>query len=122
MLPAVPWVHTCDPCYGVPTPSAPANFRDFTKPEAIQPLIFFPSSFEQVVKALNISPEEYDLCGDAAYGTSIRASRNYQRLAPRLRKSWPRKLPGSFLGRASLTFNARSSSRVPFRRQWLCLH
>ena len=34
--------------------------RDFTKPEAIQPLIFFPSSFEQVVKALNISPEEYE--------------------------------------------------------------
>ena len=24
--------------------------RDFTKPEAIQPLIFFPSSFEQLVK------------------------------------------------------------------------
>ena len=34
--------------------------RNFTKPEAIQPLIFFPSSFEQVVKALNISPEEYE--------------------------------------------------------------
>ena len=31
--------------------------RNFTKPEAIQPLIFFPSSFEQVVKALHISPE-----------------------------------------------------------------
>ena len=34
--------------------------RNFTKPEAIQPLIFFPSSFEQLVKALNISPEEYE--------------------------------------------------------------
>jgi hypothetical protein len=34
--------------------------RNFTKPEAIQPLIFFPSSFEQVVKALDISPEEYE--------------------------------------------------------------
>jgi hypothetical protein len=34
--------------------------RNFTKPEAIQPLIFFPSSFEQVVKALHISPEEYE--------------------------------------------------------------
>ena len=34
--------------------------RNFTKPEALQPLIFFPSSFEQVVKALNISPEEYE--------------------------------------------------------------
>src|SRR5205823_13552706 len=34
--------------------------RNFTKPEAIQPLIFFPSSFEQVVKALNIPPEEYE--------------------------------------------------------------
>ena len=34
--------------------------RNFTKPEAIQPLIFFPSSFEQVVKSLNISPEEYE--------------------------------------------------------------
>src|SRR6266700_6595322 len=34
--------------------------RNFTKPEAIQPLIFFTSSFEQVVKALNISPKEYE--------------------------------------------------------------
>ena len=34
--------------------------RNFTKPEAIEPLIFFPSSFEQVVTALNISPEEYE--------------------------------------------------------------
>jgi hypothetical protein len=34
--------------------------RNFTKPEAIQPLIFVPSSFEQIVKALNISPEEYE--------------------------------------------------------------
>jgi hypothetical protein len=34
--------------------------RNFTKPEAIQPLIFFPSSFEQIVEALNISPEEYE--------------------------------------------------------------
>ena len=34
--------------------------RNFTKPEAIQPLIFFPSSFEQVVKALSISPEEHE--------------------------------------------------------------
>jgi hypothetical protein len=34
--------------------------RHFTKPEAIQPLIFFPSSVEKVVKALNISPEEYE--------------------------------------------------------------
>src|SRR5437667_12101223 len=101
MLPAVPWVHTCDPCYGVPTPSAPANFRDFTKLEAIQPLIFFPSSFEQVVKALNIPQEEDDLCGDPAYGTSIRASRTYQRLAPRLRKPRPRSPPGPSFGRAS---------------------
>ncbi len=35
-------------------------YRNFTKPEAIQPLIFFPSSFEQVVRALNNSPEEYE--------------------------------------------------------------
>ena len=34
--------------------------RNFTTAEAIQPLILFPSSFEQVVKALNISPEEYE--------------------------------------------------------------
>ena len=34
--------------------------RNFTKPEAIQPLIFFPSSFEQLVNALNISPENYE--------------------------------------------------------------
>ena len=34
--------------------------RNFTKPEALQAFIFFPSSFEQVVKALNISPEEYE--------------------------------------------------------------
>ncbi len=33
--------------------------RNFTKPEAIKPLVVSPSSFEQVVKALNISPEEY---------------------------------------------------------------
>jgi len=34
--------------------------RNFTKPEALQPLIFLPSSFEQVAKPLNISPEEYE--------------------------------------------------------------
>ena len=34
--------------------------RNFTKPEAIGPIIFSLSSFEQVVKALNISPEEYE--------------------------------------------------------------
>ena len=33
--------------------------RNFTKPEAIKPLAFSPSSFERLVKALNISPEEY---------------------------------------------------------------
>ncbi len=33
--------------------------RNFTKPEAIKPLVFSPSSFERVVKALNILPEEY---------------------------------------------------------------
>jgi len=33
--------------------------RNFTKPEAIGPMVFSLSSFEQVVKALNISPEEY---------------------------------------------------------------
>jgi len=33
---------------------------NFTKPEAIQPLIFFSSSIEPVVKALNISPENYE--------------------------------------------------------------
>ena len=33
--------------------------RNFTKPEAIGPIIFSLSSFEEVVKALNISPEEY---------------------------------------------------------------
>jgi hypothetical protein len=34
--------------------------RNFTKPEAIGPIIFSLSSLEQVVKALNISPEEYE--------------------------------------------------------------
>jgi hypothetical protein len=33
--------------------------RNFTKPEAIGPMVFSLSSFEQIVKALNISPEEY---------------------------------------------------------------
>jgi hypothetical protein len=33
--------------------------RNFTKPEAIGPMVFSLSSFEQVVKALNIAPEEY---------------------------------------------------------------
>ncbi len=33
--------------------------RNFTKPEAIRPIVFSASSFEQMVKALNISPEEY---------------------------------------------------------------
>jgi hypothetical protein len=33
--------------------------RNFTKPEAIGPMIFSLSSFERVVKALDISPEEY---------------------------------------------------------------
>ena len=34
--------------------------RNFTKPEAIRPIIFSLSSFEQLVQALNISPEEYE--------------------------------------------------------------
>ena len=33
--------------------------RNFTKPEAIRPIIFSENSFEQIVKTLNISPEEY---------------------------------------------------------------
>jgi hypothetical protein len=33
--------------------------RNFTKPEAIGPIVFPPNSFEQVVTALRISPEEY---------------------------------------------------------------
>ena len=34
--------------------------RNFTKPEAIGPIVFSLNSFEQVVKALNTSPEEYE--------------------------------------------------------------
>src|SRR6266849_9682048 len=38
---------------------------------------------------------------------------NQQRLPPlRLREPWSRKLPGSFLGRASFTFNAVQQSSV----------
>jgi len=33
--------------------------RNFTKPEAIGPIVFSPSSFERIVTALRISPEEY---------------------------------------------------------------
>jgi hypothetical protein len=33
--------------------------RNFTQPEAIRPMVFSLSSFEQVAKALHISPEEY---------------------------------------------------------------
>ena len=33
--------------------------RNFTKPEAIGPIVFSPSSFERIVTALKISPEEY---------------------------------------------------------------
>ena len=33
--------------------------RNFTKPEALRPLVFCANSFERVVKALNISPREY---------------------------------------------------------------
>jgi hypothetical protein len=33
--------------------------RNFTKPEAAGPMVFYLSSFEQVVKRLNISPEQY---------------------------------------------------------------
>src|SRR5439155_5126935 len=33
--------------------------RNFTKPEAIKPIVFSANSFEQMVKTLNISPEEY---------------------------------------------------------------
>ena len=33
--------------------------RNFTKPEAIRPIVFSANSFEQMVKTLNISPEEY---------------------------------------------------------------
>ena len=36
----------------------PVN-RSFTKPGAIGPIVFSPSSFEQIVTALKISPEEY---------------------------------------------------------------
>jgi hypothetical protein len=36
----------------------PGN-RNFTKPGAIGPIVFSPSSFERVVTALKISPEEY---------------------------------------------------------------
>ena len=33
--------------------------RNFTKPEAIRPIVFAPSSFERMVAALKISPKEY---------------------------------------------------------------
>ena len=33
--------------------------RNFTKPEVIRPIVFSANSFEQMVKTLNISPEEY---------------------------------------------------------------
>jgi hypothetical protein len=33
--------------------------RNFTKPEAIRSIVLSANSFEQVVKTLNISPEEY---------------------------------------------------------------
>jgi hypothetical protein len=33
--------------------------RNFTKPEAIGPIVFFPSSFERMVATLKISPKEY---------------------------------------------------------------
>ena len=36
----------------------PVN-RNFTKPGAIGPPVSSPSSFEQIVRALNISPGEY---------------------------------------------------------------
>jgi hypothetical protein len=35
--------------------------RNFTQPEAMRPPVFLPCSFEQVVKALNISPQEYEV-------------------------------------------------------------
>jgi hypothetical protein len=33
--------------------------RNFTKPGAIGPIVFSPSSFERIVRSLKISPEEY---------------------------------------------------------------
>ena len=33
--------------------------RNFTKPEAIRPIVLSANSFEQMVKTLNIPPEEY---------------------------------------------------------------
>ena len=33
--------------------------RSFTMPEAMRPMVFLQTSFEQVVRALNISPENY---------------------------------------------------------------
>ncbi len=33
--------------------------RNFTKPGAILPIVFSPSSFERIVRSLKISPEEY---------------------------------------------------------------
>ena len=36
----------------------PVN-RGLTRPGAIGPIVFSPSSFEQIVTALKISPEEY---------------------------------------------------------------
>jgi hypothetical protein len=50
--------------------------RNFTKPEAIGPMLFSLSSFERVVKPLNISPEEYQ--------SGVRRNKDHRYVPPAL--------------------------------------
>ena len=60
--------------------------QNFTKPEAIGPIVFSPSSFEQIVKALNISPGEYR--SSSALKDWVRRNKDQRYVPPELLKAF----------------------------------
>jgi hypothetical protein len=63
----------------------PVN-RNFTKPEAIGPIVFSPSSFERIVTALRISPEEYR--SSSALKEWVRRNKEHRYVPPELLKAF----------------------------------
>jgi hypothetical protein len=60
--------------------------RHFTKPEAIGPIVFPPNSFEQIVTALRISPEEY--LGSPKLKEWVRRNKDQRYVPPELLKAF----------------------------------
>jgi hypothetical protein len=56
--------------------------RNFTKPEAIGPMVFSLSSFERVVKALHIAPGEYQ--NSPALKKWVRRNKDHRYVPPAL--------------------------------------